>query len=91
MIFHTDACQAPAWIDVNMEKLHVDMLSLDASKFYGPKGIGILVKRRSVVLEPQLDGGGAHFLSLACAACGHPFRDDCAARCFRLLAAAAGR
>ncbi|MBI4090660.1 MAG: cysteine desulfurase, partial [Candidatus Komeilibacteria bacterium] len=58
VVFHTDACQAPAWMDVNMEKLHVDMLSLDASKFYGPKGIGILVKRRNVVLEPQIDGGG---------------------------------
>ena len=56
--FHTDACQAPAWMEVNTEKLHVDMLSLDASKFYGPKGIGLLVRRRSIVLEPHMDGGG---------------------------------
>src|SRR3989338_4555976 len=55
--FHTDACQAPAWMDINVEKLHVDMLSLDASKFYGPKGVGLLVRRRSIVLEPQMDGG----------------------------------
>lgn len=58
VIFHTDACQAPAWMEVNMKKLHVDMLSLDASKFYGPKGVGILIKRRAIALEPQMDGGG---------------------------------
>lgn len=54
--FHTDACQA-AYLDLDVEKLHVDLLSMSASKFYGPKGIGMLYVRKGVRLKPLLYGG----------------------------------
>lgn len=56
--FHTDACQAAAWIPLNTERLHVDLLSLDAAKMYGPKGVGLLFHRRRTPLAPVLHGGG---------------------------------
>ena len=37
--FHTDACQAPGYLDLNVERLGVDLLTLNGSKIYGPKGI----------------------------------------------------
>jgi cysteine desulfurase len=55
---HTDASQAPAYIDTNIEKLQSDLMTLDASKIYGPKGIGLLVVRASVMLRPLILGGG---------------------------------
>lgn len=56
-IFHTDACQAGGYLDLNVEKLHVDLLSLNGSKIYGPKGSGILFKRRGLEIEPIMYGG----------------------------------
>ena len=56
--FHTDACQAAAYLELNVEKLHVDLMSLNGSKIYGPKGSGILYKRRGVEIEPLMYGGG---------------------------------
>jgi len=55
---HTDACQAPRFLDLNVEKLGVDLLSFNGSKIYGPKGVGCLFVRRGVMLEPQMRGGG---------------------------------
>lgn len=60
-IFHSDACQAASTEDLNVEKLHVDLMSLNGSKIYGPKGLGILYKRREVALEPISFGGGQEF------------------------------
>lgn len=57
IVFHTDASQAPLWLPCEVERLGVDMLTLDAGKCYGPKGVGILVKRSHVVLHPHLFGG----------------------------------
>jgi len=57
-LFHSDACQAAGALDLNVEKTHVDLLSVSASKMYGPKGIGILFVRRGVSLEPMIFGGG---------------------------------
>jgi cysteine desulfurase len=58
-IFHTDACQAMNYLFTeNIEKLGVDMLSFNSSKIYGPKGIGVLYKKRSVELAPIYLGGG---------------------------------
>lgn len=54
---HTDACQAPLYLDVNVEKLGVDFMTLDAQKIYGPKGVGCLYKRKGVFLEPVILGG----------------------------------
>ncbi len=59
--FHTDACQAAAYLDLNVEKLHVDLMSVNSSKIYGPKGSGILYKRRGVEIEPLMYGGGQEF------------------------------
>lgn len=56
--FHTDACQASGVLDLDVEKLHVDLMTLNASKIYGPKGIGMLYVRRGVKLEPLIFGGG---------------------------------
>jgi cysteine desulfurase len=56
--FHTDACQAAGALELDVEKLHVDLLTLNGSKIYGPKGIGLLYVRRGVKLEPLIRGGG---------------------------------
>ncbi len=55
--FHTDACQAGEYLDLNIERLHVDMLTLNGSKLYGPKGIGLLYLKRGIKLQPLQFGG----------------------------------
>ena len=55
--FHTDACQTTGYLDLDVEKLHVDMFTLNGSKMYGPKGIGLLYVKRGIKLEPLQFGG----------------------------------
>jgi cysteine desulfurase len=55
---HTDAVQAAAYLDVDVQKLGVDLMSLGAHKFYGPKGVGALYARAGTRLRAQLTGGG---------------------------------
>mgnify|MGYP001615651049 CR=1 FL=1 len=55
--FHTDASQGILFIEVDVEKLHVDLLSLDAQKIYGPQGVGALFVRRDVSITPLYHGG----------------------------------
>jgi cysteine desulfurase len=57
-LFHTDACQAPCVLPVHVEKLGVDMLTLDSHKIYGPRGVGMLYIRRGLKLNPIIYGGG---------------------------------
>ncbi len=59
--FHTDACQAAGYLDMDVGRLGVDLLTLNASKIYGPKGVGALYARRGVKLEPIIYGGGQEF------------------------------
>ena len=56
-LFHTDACQAPGYLDLNVERLGVDLLTLNGSKIYGPKGIGLLYVKNGIKLKPLLYGG----------------------------------
>jgi len=55
--FHTDAVQAVGKIPLNVKELGVDMLSLSGHKFYGPKGIGALYRKRGMKVEPLFHGG----------------------------------
>ncbi|MBI2331413.1 MAG: cysteine desulfurase, partial [Chloroflexi bacterium] len=57
ILFHTDAVQAAAYLDVNVNKLGMDMMSLGGHKFYGPKGVGALYVRKGTNLVPHLTGG----------------------------------
>ncbi len=61
VLFHTDACQAGGLLDINVKNLGVDLLTLNGSKIYGPKGTGMLYVRAGVKLEPVIHGGGQEF------------------------------
>lgn len=55
--FHTDACQAPGYLPLNVSDLGVDLMTLNASKMYGPKGVGVLYVKRGVRINPIIFGG----------------------------------
>jgi cysteine desulfurase len=57
-LFHTDASQAPLFLDCAPERLMVDLLSVDAQKLHGPKGVGFLFVKRGSDIQPVLLGGG---------------------------------
>ncbi|MBI4691999.1 MAG: cysteine desulfurase [Candidatus Terrybacteria bacterium] len=57
VIFHTDACQSAGYLDLNVDKLGVDLMTVNGSKMYGPKGIGFLYVRKGVKLAPLMHGG----------------------------------
>ncbi len=58
VIFHTDAVQAIGHMPINVQDLGVDMLSLSAHKFHGPKGVGMLYIRNGVKIDNLIHGGG---------------------------------
>jgi len=57
VLFHTDAVQAAGHLPINVKEQNIDMLSLSAHKFHGPKGIGVLYARTGVVLSNIIEGG----------------------------------
>ncbi len=56
-LFHVDACQATTTLDMNVQRLSVDLLTLNGAKAYGPHGSAVLYVRRGVTLEPLVRGG----------------------------------
>lgn len=63
IVFHTDAAQALSFLEIDVNKLNVDLMSLSAHKIYGPKGIGALYIRRDSRIKPMpiIHGGGQEF------------------------------
>ena len=58
LYFHTDAAQAPLYLDINAHRLGVDLMTLNGGKIYGPKQTGVLFVAKNVQLEPQIHRGG---------------------------------
>lgn len=58
LYFHTDATQAPSYLDLHVHGLGVDMMTINSGKIYGPKGVGALYVNRTIRLQPLLSGGG---------------------------------
>jgi cysteine desulfurase len=96
-LLHVDAAQAAGKIPIDVERMQIDLLSLTAHKFYGPKGCGALYVRKRVELAPMISGGGQERrlragtlnvpgivgLGAACAICRNEMADE-AARTSRL-------
>ena len=57
VLFHTDAVQAVGHLHIDVKKENIDMLSLSAHKFHGPKGVGVLYARRGIALQNIIEGG----------------------------------
>ena len=57
VLFHTDAVQAAGHVKIDVNAMHIDMLSLSAHKFHGPKGVGMLYARRGIILTNLIEGG----------------------------------
>jgi cysteine desulfurase len=61
LYFHIDACQAPLYLDVNVARLGIDMMTLNGGKIYGPKQSGILYVSAGTKITPIISGGGQEF------------------------------
>jgi cysteine desulfurase len=58
LYFHTDASQAPNYLDIHVSRLGVDLMTINGGKIYGPKQSGLLFVKSGIVLKPQIQGGG---------------------------------
>jgi len=58
IIFHADACQAAAYYSLDVNNLGVDLMTINGSKIYGPKGTGVLFVRKGTTINPIIHGGG---------------------------------
>ncbi len=61
VLFHTDACQSFTKVPINVNKDNIDLMTLNAHKIHGPKGIGALYIRKGIAITPLLHGGGQEF------------------------------
>lgn len=59
--FHTDACQAAAYLPLSVQQLGVDAMTVNGGKIYGPKGVGALYIKEAIPFVPQLHGGGQEY------------------------------
>ncbi|MBO7187307.1 MAG: cysteine desulfurase NifS [Clostridia bacterium] len=57
VVFHTDAVQAVGHLAIDVKEMNIDMLSLSAHKFHGPKGVGALFVKKGVLISPLIEGG----------------------------------
>ena len=57
VLFHTDAVQAVGHVNIDVQQQNIDMLSLSAHKFHGPKGVGVLYARKGILLTNIIEGG----------------------------------
>jgi cysteine desulfurase len=60
-LIHLDACQALAWLDIDVKKLGIDMMTINASKINGPKGVGALWIRKGIQIKPTIVGGSQEY------------------------------
>jgi cysteine desulfurase len=58
VLLHTDACQGAEYLDIDVKKLGVDLMTINGSKIYAFKGTGLLYKKQGITLEPLIHGGG---------------------------------
>lgn len=58
VLFHTDAVQAAGHLHINVKEQNIDMLSLSGHKFHGPKGVGVLYSKKTIMLDNVINGGG---------------------------------
>lgn len=58
ILFHTDACQSFTKVPIDVKKMGIDMMTINAHKIYGPQGVGALYIRKGIKIEPLLHGGG---------------------------------
>lgn len=58
VLFHTDAVQAAGHLHINVREQNIDMLSLSGHKFHGPKGVGVLYSKKTIMLDNVINGGG---------------------------------
>jgi len=61
LYLHTDACQAPNYLDIHTARLNVDLMTLNGGKIYGPKQSGVLYIRTGTLVDPIISGGGQEF------------------------------
>ena len=58
IMFHTDACQAAGFYELDVASLGVDLMTVNGSKIYGPKGTGVLYVKKGTAIQPYIHGGG---------------------------------
>ncbi len=58
ILFHTDACQSFTKVPIDVKKMGIDMMTINAHKIYGPQGVGAIYIRKGIKIEPLLHGGG---------------------------------